>query len=285
MLLATAILVLAPLVIVPLALAQLDNVVAAAPRLWAWVKRLQIPTALLFAVAFILPQGNIAALFCLPWMGFTALLAICGLVHFVKNVRSVGSELLVVAALEFIPIGAFWALISRWGFPPTPFTDKIILLTGVHFHYAAFALPIIASFTIKAKPSWNERLLVIGLIAGIPLLAMGITFSPLLEVTAAIVVAGSCWSLALLMFVRCDAGTNPIGATLQKISAISISCGMVLAVLYATGEYCGNSWIDIPTMIPLHGVANSIGFALFGLLSHRCGSGPGRVARERLPSG
>jgi uncharacterized membrane protein len=266
MLLAAAILVFAPLVIVPLGLSHLHEVATTVPKLWSWVRRLQFPAAISFAIAFFLSQGSIAALLCLPWVAITGLLALCGVIYLAKKVRSVDSKLLIAAALCFIPIGSSWALISRWGFPPTPFSDEIILLTGVHFHYAAFALPIIASSIMQSSPTWHERLMVVGLITGIPLLAIGITFSPLIEVAAALVIACSCWWLAALMFLRAD-DTNATAAALQNISALSIACGMVLAAMYALGEYTGNSWIDIPMMIPLHGVANSIGFSLLGLLS------------------
>jgi len=51
------------------------------------------------------------------------------------------------------------------------------------------------------------------------------------------------------------------------ISAVSLICGMALAITYALGAYFQTKWIDIPTMIPLHGIANSVGFSLCGLLA------------------
>jgi len=42
---------------------------------------------------------------------------------------------------------------------------------------------------------------------------------------------------------------------------------MTLAMTYSLGTYLETKWLDIPTMIPLHGIANSVGFSLCGLLA------------------
>ena len=54
---------------------------------------------------------------------------------------------------------------------------------------------------------------------------------------------------------------------LFSVSSVSLLAGMALAALYGVGNYLGASWIDIPTMIPTHGLLNSIGFSLCGLLA------------------
>ena len=53
-------------------------------------------------------------------------------------------------------------------------------------------------------------------------------------------------------------------------SSISLLSGMTLAITYATGEYLEVPLLKIPTMIPLHGIANAIGLPRFGpLASHQ----------------
>ena len=44
----------------------------------------------------------------------------------------------------YLPIGAGWLVLYRLGVRPLGFADVIVLLTGVHFHYTGFVLPIVA---------------------------------------------------------------------------------------------------------------------------------------------
>jgi hypothetical protein len=48
-------------------------------------------------------------------------------------------ELCLHAALVYWPVGCLWLVISRAGVNPLGFSDDIVLLTAVHFHYAGFA--------------------------------------------------------------------------------------------------------------------------------------------------
>ncbi len=103
--------------------------------------------------------------------------------------------------------------------------------------------------------------------SGVPLVGLGITFSPLLEVIASGLLT---FATLLLAIMQVQVALQPAQVKrrgLLLISSVSLMCGMTLAMTYALGEYLGTNWIDIPTMIPLHGIANSIGFSLTGLLA------------------
>src|SRR5262245_59242012 len=80
---ARAVLTLAPLVLVPLGLRLI-----AAPTASQGVNRLtrvsmllQLPSALAFGAAFLLPQGLSAAALALPWLALSGLLALLGLIR------------------------------------------------------------------------------------------------------------------------------------------------------------------------------------------------------------
>src|SRR5262249_48263664 len=78
---AHALLLLAPLVLVPLGLCLVgpQQAIGKPARLWRFAVILQLPTALLLGWAFLLPQGRVAAALSLPWLATTGLLALLGL--------------------------------------------------------------------------------------------------------------------------------------------------------------------------------------------------------------
>jgi hypothetical protein len=102
---------------------------------------------------------------------------------------------------------------------------------------------------------------------GVPLVGVGITLSPALEVISALVLTIACTALAIQhwrLAFQCD---HPTVLMLFAVSALSLLTAMALAAVYAIGHYLGTQWLDIPAMVPLHGLTNAIGFALCGLLA------------------
>src|SRR5213075_2564830 len=116
-----------------------------------------------------------------------------------QNGRSI-EEISVSAGLIFVSVGGGWLVMSRFGIQPLGFGDTIVLLTAVHFHYAGFAAPILAGMagrTLTRELSFARRLLmfiVTGIIAGVPMVAAGITLSPVLGLIGTIII-----SLALIL--------------------------------------------------------------------------------------
>ena len=54
------------------------------------------------------------------------------------------SEVCLDAGLLYLAVGGTWTVIARAGLRPLGFPDLIVLLTAVHFHYAGFALLVLA---------------------------------------------------------------------------------------------------------------------------------------------
>jgi hypothetical protein len=276
------ILLLAPLVIVPLGL---NLIIAAQPKassstrpqnhpmlslaMWAGV----FVAAATLILSFAFPQGVLAATLALPWFVVTLVLAVWGATRFVKHVRAVDSQLCSSAALMFIAVGGGWTLLSRAGARPLGFSDDIVLLTGVHFHYAGFALPLLTAMTTAALPSRLNVPLILGIVSGVPLVGAGITMSELagapssVEMTSALILVAACLLLVVQQHRVALRAKTPAVLTLLAVSSLSLLAGMILAAIYAVGRYLLAGWLDIPTMIPLHGLTNAIGFALCGLLA------------------
>jgi hypothetical protein len=266
---AAVLLLFAPLVLVPLVLRL--------ARPLSWPGRiadvLQFPAALALAVSFLWPVGTEAALWTLPWLGVTALVCLEGLTRVARRGLAPLSELCLNAGLIFLLVGGLWASAARAGLRPLDFEDRIVLLTANHFHYAGFVLPIVAGLAGRRLPGWVSRWSAAGVLAGVPLVAAGITatqlgFAPWLECLAALVMAAAGLGVAWLhLMLAWGARTTELVRALWAIAGLALAFGMVLAGCYGLRFYLPLEWLSIPWMRALHGTANTFGFALAGVLA------------------
>jgi hypothetical protein len=241
-------------------------------------------------MAFLLPSGLLAAIVAGVWLLVTVLMALVSLNRLWRRGLRLQMEVLCVdAGLLFLPIGAGWLVLARLGANPLGFGDIVVLLTAVHFHYASFAAPIMTGLTGQAlRPTttpmkWLYRISAGGVIGGTPLVAAGITFSPLLELVGAIVLATSLILLAYLLavIVLPEMAYRP-AQILLGISAGSSVVGMLLTYAFALSEFTGHYLINIPQMARFHGPINAVGFALCGLAGWNLLRGQGQKSMEEL---
>jgi hypothetical protein len=277
----TALLLLAVLVFVPLALglAAADceiSTQAGAARAsggWRLALRVQPCAAAATAIAFLLPAGVLAGVLASSWMLFAGIVALLGLMRLFDHGMRDAAELCIDVSLLLLPIGGFWLAMARFGVRPLGFGDTIVLLTAVHFHYAGFALLMLAGLAGRRLRAGapvvlgSFRLAAAGLIAGVPLVALGITFSRVLEIGAVLLLASSVLAFALLNLlavVRLLA--RRAARVLLAISALASVATMLLAAGYAGGSIVGLA-LTIPQMVVAHGAVNAFGLVLCGLLA------------------
>lgn len=269
-----AILAIGQAVLAPLLLSLVPD---APPRL-ARAARLVHPVAAAAAIAaMFLPTGPAAAALAAPWLGFTGLLGLVGLGRLLRRRRVLPiEETCIDAGLLYVSAGAGWFILSRLGASPMEFGEPIVLLTAVHFHYAGFAAPILAGLAGRALAARDPRGYRVfrpagaGIVAGMPLVAAGITASPLLEIAAVAVFATSLAALGALLVLR----VAPLAAAaapraLLRLAGLSILFGMGFAAAYGIGEWLRETVVAVPTMVRIHGWNNAIGFALGGAYSFR----------------
>jgi YndJ-like protein len=266
---AIALLLFAVLVLVPLGL----QVAQAASSL---ILVLHLPAALLLGVSFLLDQGWLAAALALPWLIVTGWIA-CEAGHRVRR-RGLAplSDLCVDVGCIFLVVGGGWAVLHRAGIRPLGFDDVIVLLTAIHFHYAGLVLPILTGRVGRLLAGKIATAACLGVLAGVPLTAAGISATQLgwgsaLEVGAACLTAAAgaltallCLRLALTPHARrlaCGLGVRGLWA----MAGGALLFSMVLAALYGLRTVIEVSWLDIPWMRVLHGTANAFGFAAAGL--------------------
>lgn len=267
---AAALLVLGPLVLVPLGLrlVPLCEEMAWLVRVILW---LQVPAALILALSFFWESGIVAGMLSLPWLITTGLIALLGILQIAKDRLGPVADLTGNMALVYLVIGGSWTALSRFGMRPLNFEAVIVLLTGIHFHYAGFVLPILAAMAARQSNDALARLACFGTVASVPLVATGITttqlgYSPLVECIAAWLMALSGLLVALLHLRLALEKRRPAHVRiLWTVAALSLAFGMVLAALYGSRGIAEMSWLDIPWMRALHGTANALGFAIAGL--------------------
>jgi hypothetical protein len=270
------ILLLGVLVIVPLGLALIDTISDRSSAFLNIAAASQPFAALAVIISSFLDPGISAAGLALPWLITTSLIGLDGLIRLGRLRNAAGSAfttLPVLAAMIYLPVGAVWLIMSRLGIQPLGFGDTIVLLTAVHFHFAGFAAPLLTGLTGHHLPASSKTkpiylLAVVGVIAGTPLVAAGITFSPLLALVGAIVISIGLVCLVLinitwiLPFI-----STLLPKTLMVISSVSVIPAMALAGVYAYSIVFHKLIVDIPQMAMTHGVINAFGFALCGLVA------------------
>jgi hypothetical protein len=223
--------------------------------------------------SFFLNRGAPAATLALSWLLVTVVIAAFGVWRLVKRGPRLSGEIFVDVGMLFLPVGAAWLVASRLGTQPIGFGETIVLLTATHFHFAGFAAPILAGMAGRAligTRSVRSLFAVAGIlvIAGTPLVAVGITFSPAIALIGAVVISVGLVLLAVLVLGWVLRRVNSFATqTLLVVSSLSSSAAMVLACLYAYSIVAKTVIVDIPEMAMTHGILNSFGFALCGLLA------------------
>jgi hypothetical protein len=245
-----AFLTLAPLVHLPLALPLIR-----APR--RLVRVWPLAAGAFAASAFIQP-GTVAAFLTAPWLAFTIAIASCGVYRLAWQGLRDWRDVAVNAGCLFLAVGGAWALASRAGWQPLGFAEPWVVLTAVHFHYAAFVLPLVIGVTGRLVPGRGGRVATAAVLLAIPLTAIGIAWSPALELVAA------------LLLVLGALGTVPLlwSRPQLRLPAVGLGVAMLLAAGWAVAPHVQETWLPLEQMAWTHGTINAVLFsaaALFAL--------------------
>ena len=275
-------LLLAPLVVVPLALGLLP---VAEPRALLRAARLVQPVAATAVVlSMLLPTGWLAGVLAGAWLIPSGLVGASGL-YLLLTERSLRPQVLApAAAMSFLAIGAGWLLVSRAGLRPGGFSAAIVELTAVHFHYAGFAATLMAALTLASLSGRHaaQRFAALGsylMIVGTPVVAVGIalTLKPLAFAGAGLLAGGVVIVAAVTLLAVVPAAPQAARIFLTT-SAISVFLPMVLAVMYTARPVLGTPALGLQDMAATHGVLNSLAFSVIGLVGWR-------LAKSDSPSG
>ena len=180
-------------------------------------------------------------------------------------------DLVRVFALGYWATGAFWAFCFLAGFQPIGFDPVIVSLTAAHFHVAGFTLAVVVWCLFKQNYSSVNRLLAWGVLAGMPLVAMGITLSKLGFPSWIESLSGMAFAIVALttafQHIRLFSNENLVKKARLDwlIGSICLLVGASLAALYAMRFEFPIEIINIPNMKIWHGTLNALGFGWFVL--------------------
>lgn len=266
-------LMFAYLVLVPLTLHLVQH---KKNSFYRYAANLQPIAAVLAGVSFFLEQGTLAVILAVPWLITTIFIAIFGVTKVLQTwKKSKIYDVLIQLGLMYISIGGMWLVLHRSGIQVLHFSDVIVLLTSIHFHYAAFVTPITMAFLGKylltyapsLKP-WFSLLAYLVLL-GPPFIAAGITFSetlPVLEFISVIEFVTPLIVFAILSLVYLVPRLEFSVRMLLSISFMSLLFSMSSAMIYGFAHVNETVILGIPLMVFFHGFVNTFGFTLFGLL-------------------
>ncbi|MFD2705987.1 YndJ family protein [Salibacterium lacus] len=225
------------------------------------------------ALSMMMETGITAMVFAVVWFLFTGYIAWKGLSRLMTRGTAPLEETVVDAGFVYVAIGGAWLVLSRAGTAPLlPYTEVIVDLTAVHFHYAAFLLPVLTGLLgrrryyreVSGRPLLY-RILAAGITAGPILTAVAVDQGPPLEaVLVGMYVVFLYWFAGWSIK---EAFSMPLFSKITiTISSVILIGTMTLSILYSTGRAAGYQVIGIAGMIPWHGAWNAFAFSILALI-------------------
>jgi len=262
-------LLVALLVVVPLALALVDANEAERPY-FAVLAYLVPPTALAGACSILFDPGPLAGGAASLWVVTTLVVAAMGL----GRLRSArpgqrALDLGLAAAFLYLPVGAVWLVLSRFGIEPLGLPSIIVALTAVHFHHGAFgALIVIAMAASRAERTRGWLAVALALAAAaMVVVAVAVTLAPSALGASGDDAAGGARPLATFGAAMLELAFLLQGAALARevlgrlrhrgarvlvgLAALAPLATMALAALYTLGL------VELDLMVHAHGEANA----------------------------
>jgi hypothetical protein len=267
----------APLVIVPLGM-ELGRVMGSDTPLTRFARRIQPLAAALAVAALWLPPGRPAGGLACAWMVVCLSMTLAALLDLSSLARSrpdrstssTMQRITVAVAQLDLTVGGAWLAASRLGLWPMGIQEPIGLLTAVHFHYAGFAIAMIAAAMLQFASQRQEyRWLrwLVAVVVGMPfVVAVGFVISPQLKLGAATLFSASVAGLAVVLRSSAKRLQSRTARVLFYVASASVFAGMVLSTAYAVADFRESDVLPIPQMARTHGILNAIGFGLPGLL-------------------
>src|SRR5580658_7145210 len=226
--------------------------------------------ALLTTVSFFLDDRILAAWFASSWLLVCAGFAGDGLRRFATAGTKSFTQFCFAVGEGYLLVAGAWLVASRAGLQILAFREPIVLLTAVHFHFAGFASAVLAGLTYERfrESQWKAALLsaLTAVVCGPAILGLAFMLGPKVKLVAALLIALGQFGLAGGMVRAGIAAKNAAGRWLLFVAGGSVAAGMILAVVWAVGEYPLEVFVNIRQMAEFHGVLNAVGLVVCGLL-------------------
>jgi hypothetical protein len=222
-----------------------------------------VPAYIAVALLQVTPGSKWDGLLAAVYLVYTVVIALYGLSRFCSRGFTNLEEFAIDAGLVYVSLGGAWFFAYVTGID-TGFSPLITWLTGIHFHYSAFLLPIFIGLLGRLyKPAFYRVICSIILVSPL-LVAIGITFSRWIELLA---VGLYIIGLGGFIFIACKTPfKNRLQKWLVQISFGALGVTIIFSLLYALGNGFGLTSVNIDFMLRFHGVLNCVVFALSGIV-------------------
>ena len=194
---------------------------------------------------------------------FTVIIAFYGVSRFFTRGFTNIEEFAIDCGLIYLALGGGWYFAYVVGID-TGFTPLITWLTGIHFHYSAFLLPIFVGLLGRLYKTTFYKVICSIIILSPMIVAIGITFSRWIELLSVILYMFGIYGLLYLTW------KTPFPGRLQKwflrISFAALGLTIVFSLFYALGNGFGLITVSIDFMLRFHGLLNCVLFAMIGLI-------------------
>lgn len=257
--------VFAALFLVPVAIQQISkspSVFFLSDDILLW----HLPCAMFLALSFLMNRSPLAGIFSLPYASWCMEVFLRG-IKFEKKL----SYLTYLTTFAFLVNASIWLLFDRFGIQPAGFSTWIVILTGVHFHFAGFALMASMSLFLSLNPqNQSSRITIIAIIIGIVLTALGIVATQLGWGHELETIAGVWMSIAAaaagFIFIKYSFSQLSPTKYLWLVGGVCLILAMVLAFLYAMRPVFALEFLSMSFMQAIHGTLNALGFGTLVLL-------------------
>ncbi|HZG69944.1 MAG TPA: YndJ family protein, partial [Chondromyces sp.] len=246
----------------------------------AYYPYVAIPAYLSVVLLHITNQTEWDYLFAITYFLFTCFVSTYGISRFLRRGFIQFEEFVIDMGLIYLSIGGIW-FFAHITHIDTGFSPMITWLTAIHFHYAAFLLPVFVGFLGRIyKPAYYPLAASIILFSPI-VLAIGITFSIWIEVFSVVLYIAGIYTLIFFAL------KVPLIHCLQKgliiLSFGSLGVTILFSFMYAFGRIWGEDAISIAFMLQFHGFLNSVLFALSGVIGWSIFTPPAKTENWIFP--
>jgi YndJ-like protein len=269
-----SLLMLAPLVVVPLGLGAIRPqamwiCIGSIPAVASLVLRAHSDSRSLLAVAlaacWATATGTVAILVGVQWL--------------VKPVeaRFNANYLLQLVALIELFVAAIWLVAACLRIELLGFSQTIVLLTAVHFHFAGFGACSVALVrrrrsTSAGQQRWATTFAVLVLSAS-PVVAIGHLTVGALELLGGTLLTIGIWGVAAIGW-RQSASETGFLRGLMVVGALAPIVPMLFALQYGLTRVSDVQQISFNTITLIHGGLNAFGFLSANLLAEQLSKSP-----------
>ena len=235
-----------------------------------------IPAFISVFILQITTDTKLDLLFAALYLLFTFVVALYGFGRFIRRGFAHLEEFAIDAGMMYLFIGGIWffAYIAEID---TGFSPLITWLTGIHFHYSSFLLPVFIGFLGRLYKTATYKIICTIILISPIVVALGITLAPWLEVVSVLLYIIGIYGLILLALKATFSSKLQKGFVLTSFGSLGVT--IIFSMLYAARV----ATVNIEFMLRFHGLLNCVLFALCGMIGWTIFVPPSKEQDKRFP--